>query len=152
VDEPRHSAGRPIARIGAVAGGVAILVGIGLGTAMLITKPAPVRTTGPTAEHITVAAAPTIPLSDTQLAELTRQQPDYGPLADPQRRASCLNGLGYPASSQILGARPVEMGDEPAVVFVLAGDGPNELVALAVHTSCSSADTGLIADTRLNRP
>jgi hypothetical protein len=147
-----RSGGRPITRIGAVAGGAAVLVGVGLGTAMLIGRPAPVPTTGPTAQHITVTAAPTIPLSALQLADLIRQRPDYGALTDPQRRASCLSGLGYPASVQVLGAQPVEIGDQPAVVLVLAGDGPTDLVALAVHANCNAADTGLIADTRISRP
>jgi hypothetical protein len=147
-----HRVRPPVARIGAIAGGVAVVVGVALGTAMLITKPAAVRSADPTAEHITVSATPTLPLSDTQLVDLTRQPPEYGALMDPQHRASCLNGLGYPASTQILGARPIELGGQPAVVFVLEGDTPSQLVALAVRPNCSSADTGLIANTRITRP
>jgi hypothetical protein len=139
-------------RIGAVAGAAAVLVGVGLGTAMLITRPGSVTPTGPTAEHITVPVAPTIPMSDTQLADLTRQRPEFGALDDPQRRASCLSGLGYPVSAQILGARPLDIGDRSAVVFVMAGDDPHDLVALAVQANCSSADTGLIASTGISRP
>jgi hypothetical protein len=38
------------------------------------------------------------------------------------------------------------------VLLVLPGDTPRELVALAVAPNCSSADTGLIADTMVDRP
>jgi hypothetical protein len=148
-----HRARPPMARIGAVAGVAAVLVAAGLGTTMLLTRPAaPSSGTGPTAQQITVTAAPTIPLSSTQITELTRKRPDYGALADPQRRASCLSGLGYPASAAVLGAQPLQMGDRPAVLLVLAGDGDGDLVALAVEANCSAADTGLIANTRVNGP
>lgn len=147
-----HRAGQPIARIGAIAGGAAVLVAIGLGTTMLITTPAPAPKASPTAQQITAAAPPTIPLSGAQIADLLHQRPDYGPLADPARRASCLSGLGYPTSAQVLAARPIQMGNRPAVLLVLAADGPDGLVALAVRPNCSAADTGLIANTRIGRP
>ncbi|MBV8929908.1 MAG: hypothetical protein JO152_12365 [Mycobacteriaceae bacterium] len=143
---------RAVGRIGAVAGVAAVLAAIAVGTTMLIDAPASKPKTTPTAEHITVSAQPTLPLSAAQIADLVHQRPDFGALADPARRASCLNGLGYPASTQILGARPVELAERPAVLLVLAGDTPDALVALAVQPNCSSADTGLIATTRIDRP
>jgi hypothetical protein len=132
-------------RIGALVGAAAALVAIGLGTTMLIRTPASPPTTGPTAERITVT--PSIPLSAPQIVALTHQRPDYGALTDPQRRASCLAGLGYPTSTQILGARPIQASGEPGLLLVLAGDHPGELVALLVRPNCSAADSGLIADT-----
>lgn len=146
-----HRARQPIARVGVVAGLGAALVAIGLGTAMVIRTPPAPTAASPLAQHITVSA-PTIPLSGEQIAGLLRQRPDYGALADPWRRASCLSGLGYPTSAAILGARPVQMGDRPGVLLVLAGDGPADLVALVVLPNCSSADTGLIAQTQIGHP
>ena len=73
-------------------------------------------------------------------------------LADARRRASCLSGLGYPASNALLGAWQVEINGAPAVVLVLPGDAPDTVTALAVRQSCSSADTGLLADTQIRRP
>jgi hypothetical protein len=145
-----HGARTPVGRVtrvGALVGAGAVLVGVGVGTTMLVGAPGPAPSTGPTAEQITVSA--TIPLSGSQIAELTHERPDYGPLGDPQRRASCLDGLGYPASAPLLGARPIQLAGQPAVLLVLAGDGAGELVALAVPANCSAADTGLIANTRI---
>jgi hypothetical protein len=73
-------------------------------------------------------------------------------LADPQRRASCLSGLGYSASAPVLGAQPVQLGDRPGVLLVLGGASPKDLIALVVQPNCSSVDTGLIADTQIPRP
>ena len=39
-----------------------------------------------------------------------------------------------------------------AVLLVLAADAPRELTAVAVPGTCSSADTGLLADTTVRRP
>jgi hypothetical protein len=137
-------------RIGALVGAAAVLVAIGLGTVMLVRTPASTPTTGPTAEQITVT--PSVPLSAPQIIALTHQLPDYGALSDSQRRASCLAGLGYPTSTEILGAQPIQAGGEPGLLLVLAGDHLGELVALLVQPNCSSADTGLIADTQVRLP
>ena len=42
--------------------------------------------------HHGVAAADAIPLSEPQIVGLLVRSPDYGPLGDPHRRASCLTG------------------------------------------------------------
>jgi hypothetical protein len=117
---------------------------------MLNRAPAPPATTGPTAGHITVSAPP-IPLSGPQIAGLLHRAPDFGPLADPQRRASCLSGLGYASSVPVLGAQPVQMGERRGELLVLAADAPSDLIALVVQPNCNSADTGLIADTQIPR-
>ena len=124
-----------------------------LGTAALITAPAPTPSRPTTAEHITVSRPPkTIPLSDQQILALLDDEPDFGPLADPQRRTSCLAGLGYPSDARVLGARPVQIAGRPAVVLVFADDTPGTVTALAVAPTCSSVDTGLLADRHVHRP
>jgi len=139
--------------VGLVVGLGAAAVAAVIGGAMLIRDPAPTRSTGPTAESITVSR-PTreIPLTDPQLLGLLSTSPDFGPLADPQRRASCLVGLGYPGATNVLGARPVDMHGRPAVLLLLPGDTPKAVAALVVEPNCSSAHTGLLADTVVTRP
>jgi len=137
----------------AVAGLAAAAAAVWLGTAALITAPPPTPSRPTTAEHITVSRPPmTIPLSDQQILALLDGQPDLGPFADPQRRTSCLAGLGYPADARVLAARPVEIAGRPAILLVLPGDTPGTVAALAVAPTCSSADTGLLADRIVNRP
>jgi hypothetical protein len=142
----------PVGLAGLV-GLVAAAVAAWLGTAALITAPAPTPSRPTTAEHITVSRPPrTIPLSDQQILALLDNQPDFGPLADPQRRTSCLAGLGYPSNARVLGARPVQIGGRPAVLLLLPADTPGAVTALAVAPNCSAVDTGLLADRIVNRP
>ena len=94
----------------------------------------------------------TIPLSDQQILALLDNEPDFGPLADPQRRTSCLAGLGYPSDARVLGARPVEIAGRPAILVVVPADTPGAVTALAVAPTCSAVDTGLLADRIVNRP
>jgi hypothetical protein len=137
----------------AAAGLAAAAVAAWLGTAALITAPAPTPSRPTTAEHITVSRPPmTIPLSDQQILALLDDKPDFGPLADPQRRTSCLAGLGYPANARVLGARPVQIAGRPAVLLVLPADTSGSITALAVAPTCSSVDTGLLADRHVDRP
>lgn len=144
---------RPARLVAGIAGGCAALAAIGFGTAALINAPAPAPSTEPTAEHITVSTPPmVIPLSQAELLTLLHRSPDYGPLSDPARRASCLSGLGYPASTQVLGGRSVEINARPGIVLVLPGDTPDNLAVFAVAPTCSAADTGLLADTQIPRP
>jgi hypothetical protein len=137
----------------AAAGLVAAAVAVWLGTTALITAPAPTPSRPTTVEHITVSRPPmTIPLSDQQILALLDRVPDFGPLTDPQRRASCLAGLGYPADARVLGARPVEIAGRPAVLLLLPGDAAGAVTALAVAPTCSAVDTGLSADRIVHRP
>jgi hypothetical protein len=139
--------------VGLVAGVVAAVVGAVLGGVMLTRDPAPTRPAGPTAESITVSRPPgDVPLSDPQIVGLLSRSPDYGPLADPERRASCLSGLGYSAATAVLGAQRVDMHGRPAVLMVLAADTPRTLLVLVVEPGCSSAHTGLLANTLVTRP
>jgi hypothetical protein len=144
---------RPARVAAAVAGVGAVLAAIGVGTAALINAPEPASSTPVTAEHITVSTPPmTIPLSQAEILGLLDRSPDYGPLSDPARRASCLGGLGYPASTQVLGARPIEINARPGVLLVLPGGAPGDLAVFAVALNCSAADTGLLANTQVPRP
>ena len=162
--EPRsgaaHSARphiRPAKAVAAIAGAAALLAAIAMGTAALINAPEPTPSTPVTAEHITVSTPPmTIALSQAEIVGLLNHAPDYGPpgrsLSDPPRRASCLTGLGYPASTQVLGARPIEINARPGVLLVLPGETPDSLAVFAVALNCSAADTGLLASTQIPRP
>jgi hypothetical protein len=143
---------RPARVVAAVAGVGAALAAIGVGTAGLINAPEPTPSTPATAEHITVSTPPVvIPLSQSDIVGLLHQRPDYGPLGDQARRASCLSGLGYPASTQVLGARPIEINARPAVLLVLPGEASDNLAVFAVAPNCSAADTGMLADTQVPR-
>jgi hypothetical protein len=137
----------------ALTGLTAVAVAAWLGTRALITAPASTTSRPTTIEHITVSRPPlTIPLSDQQILALLDHEPDFGPLTDPRRRASCLSGLGYPANARVLGARPLDIAGHPAVLLVLPGDAPGNVKALAVAPTCSSANTGLSADRLVTRP
>jgi hypothetical protein len=147
---------RPARLIAGVAGLCAVVAAIGLGTAALVNAPTPTASTQITAEHITVSTPPmAIPLSEAQLLGLLDRSPDYGPppgpLNDPARRASCLTGLGYPASTRVLGAQSIEINARPGVVLVLPGDTPDSLTVFAVALNCSAADTGLLVSTQIPR-
>lgn len=139
----------PARRIVAAVGALAAGGGTVLGTVALVRAehPGPARTEA----HKITAAAPAFPLARTELLALLDRPADLGPLGDPARRASCLSGLGYPAAQPVLGARPIRLAGRDAVVLVL-GDDPARLSAVAVSDTCSSADTGLLADTTLRRP
>jgi hypothetical protein len=144
---------RPARIIAAVAGICAVLAAIGFGTVALLRAPEAAPSTPDDVQHITVSTPPMeVPLSQNEILGLLDHSPDYGPLGDPARRASCLTGLGYSASTQVLGARPVEINARPGIVFVLPGDAPHSLAVYAVALNCSAADTGLLANTQIPRP
>jgi hypothetical protein len=144
---------RPARLAVAAVGLIAVAVAVWLGVTALLKPPTPMPSRPTTIEHITVSRPPqTIPLSDQQILALLDSAPALGPLADPQRRASCLAGLGYPANAQVLGARPIDIAGHPAVLLVLPGDAPDALAALAVAPTCSSVNTGLSADRIVHRP
>lgn len=98
-----------------------------------------------------ITVTPTVPLAPRELAALTTQPWDAGPLADPGLRAACLQGLGYPAVV-VLGARTITVNDRPAVVLVLPGADPGHLRAVAVRPDCGAGRSGLIAEQVLPRP
>lgn len=135
--------------IGVAAVGAAAVVGA---HALPRDRP-PAFAASPTAKSITVAALPqtAFPVSDPQLRAALVTPPDLGPLADAQRRASCLTGLGYAADLDILGARPLDVAGRPAVLLLLPGATLDRVAAVAVAPSCTAADTGLLAQTVLSR-
>jgi hypothetical protein len=151
-----HTVRRPPLRrpqlVGLVIGLGAALAGAIVGASMLGRDAAPSYPVGPTAEQITVARpAATIPLPDPQIIGLLSQTPDYGPLTDPQRRNSCLAGLGYASGTPVLGARPLDMHGRPAVLMLLPGESPEAVVAVVVEPNCSGAHTGLLAKAVVTR-
>lgn len=147
-------AARPPARnrrlVAAGIGAAAVLAAVGVGTTALLRSNDSTHSALTSAETITVT--PTIPLTSRDLVALVGRSPDFGPLADPKKRSSCLTGLGYPGSQQVLGAEQLQIDGQPTILLVLAGENPDELVALAVAPTCSSVTTGLVADTTVRRP
>jgi hypothetical protein len=140
-------------RAGAAFIGVgAALVAAGVGTVMLPDAPVRTHAADPTAERITVSKPLGLPMTDPEVLDLLRRPPDLGPLADPQRRASCLSGLGYPTSASVLGARPLAVGARPGVLVLLPGEAPRAVNAVVVALNCSSVDTGLLAERVVIRP
>ena len=140
-------------RVGAAAIGVgAALAAAGVGTVMLLHSPARTPTANPTAERITVSKPLGLPMTDSEVLGLLDKPPDLGPLADPQRRASCLSGLGYPTSASVLGARPLAVGAVSGVLVLLPGDAPRAVNAVVVGLTCNSADTRLLAQRVVIRP
>lgn len=144
----------PVRMIAGAAGLCAVATAIGVGAVVDAPPPAPSAPT--TAQHITVSKpAPVIPLSRPQVLDLLHHTPDYGPpggpLGDPSRRTSCLSGLGYPASTPVLGAQPIDIDAWPAVLLVIPADTPDKLAVFAVAPHCSAADTGLLASTVVPR-
>ncbi len=134
----------------AVVGVLAAVVAAGVGSAVLL-RDEPRNTD---AAGVTTPEAPVpggIPVADAELLGLLTRPADPGPLADPQRLASCLTGLGYPPSTAPLGARPLEINGRPGVLLLLAGDLPRRVNAVVVAPNCSSIDTGLLASTVVNR-
>jgi hypothetical protein len=152
---PEHSARgvrvRPRTVVAAI-GVLAAIAAAGIGTTMLFRPAAHPRSDEPTAEKLTAPPPRGFPLSAPELVELLGQPPDLGPLADPQRRSSCLAGLGYSTSAPVLGAKQLRAGGQSFVVLLVPGTTPKAVNALVVRPNCSSADTGLLADTALNQP
>jgi hypothetical protein len=146
----RHPAIRNGRLIAAGAGVAALLAAVGLGTAALLKSAGPTSSTLTSASLITVT--PKMPISSRELNALVARSPDFGPLADPKRRAACLSALGYSGSMQVLGAETLQVDGQPAIVLVLPGDQPDVLIGVTVAATCSSVDTGLIADTTVRRP
>ena len=136
-----------------VAGICATVAGAVVGGAMLVHAPAPALSAGPTARSITVSRPATeLPLSNPQIIGLLSTGPNYGPLADPDQRTSCLSGLGYSTATTVLGAQPVDMDGRAAVLMVLPADTPRMVLALVVESDCNAAHTGLLANTLVARP
>jgi len=150
---PVHAA-RPRQRnarlVAAGCGVLAVLAAAAVGLSALLHSPTTTSSTVTSANMITVG--PRVPLSDKQLIALVGRKPDFGSLVDQKRRSACLAALGYPGNTQVLGAESVRLDGHTAVVLVLPGQQPNELAVFAVAPSCSSADTGVIANTTVRRP
>ena len=142
--DARHAARHPMLRprtIVALVGGAAALIGVGVGAVTLLRPADPLRDAlGPTAALITREAA-TFPFTDEQLRQMLDTPADFGPLADPRRRAACLSALGYPGTVDVLGAAPFTNG----VVMLLPANDPATFDAVAVGPSCSAVDTAVLA-------
>lgn len=143
---------RPVRVVAGIVGLCAVLAAVAVGTMALLNEPEATPSAGPTADHITVSTpVPVIPLTNPEILALMQRPPDFGALSNVSQRASCLAGLGYPASEPVLGAQPVEINARPGVLLVMHGDTPDTVIAFAVALNCSAADTGLLATTAIPR-
>ncbi|WP_137146394.1 hypothetical protein [Mycolicibacterium sp. CR10] len=150
-----HALARPrLSRVqwaGLVVGVCAVAAAVVLGVLTLTGAPGPAFPPGPTAEQITVERPAGFPLSDEELRDALTQPPDLGPLTDPQRRASCLTGLGRSPTEEVLGGRLLEVSGRPGVLLLLPGGASEQLSAVVVEPTCSVSRTGLLAETVLAR-
>ena len=151
-----HTVSRPkltrAQRAGLLLGIGAIAVAVVVGALTVNRDPGPRFPAVPNASQITVAGPQrAFPVPDQQLRAALAAPPDLGPLADPQRRSSCLTGLGHSPTEEILGARPVEVFGRPAILLVFFGPTPEQIAAVVVEASCSQAHTGMLAETVVNR-
>lgn len=150
---PAHSVRAAVPRrhiVGLVVGVGAAIAAIVIGATMVTRVPASTRPAASvTASSITVPAA--IPLSDSQLIELLSVSPQFGPLADPQRRMSCLRGLGYPATTAVLGARPVNTRGRPGILMLLPSEVADNMRVVVVEPRCDATHTATMADTLVKR-
>lgn len=136
-----------------IVGAGAALAAVAVAVPTLLRDPvAPTTGTLTTARSLTVTIpAAVIPLTEAELLAMLDSPPQLGPLQDPARLTSCLDGLGYPDAGYLLGARPVEINHRPAVVLLLRDDDTMVINALAVSPQCTAAHTGLLADTTVTR-
>lgn len=145
VHAARGSAHSP-RRIAGWVGIAAVVAAAGVGIPMALRTPGPLHSAPTSLQHITVAPA-RIPLPDSELAALLDRPAQLGMLADGRRRAACLAALGYPGGTAVLGATEARVSGRPAIVLVLADDGPDSYLAIAVAPTCNAADTGRLAST-----
>ncbi|BDY28221.1 hypothetical protein [Mycolicibacterium mageritense] len=146
---PQHR----LRKTGLVASVCAAVLAIGVGTAMLLRTPDPVRSSSASIKDLTQPApAADLQLTDQRILALLSGRPDFGMLSDPKRRADCLAGLGYPAGVKVLGAQPQQFAGKPGILILLPDDTPNSIVALVVAPDCTAAHTGLLSHTVVKRP
>jgi hypothetical protein len=108
--------------------------------------------TGPTAEYLKTPRHAGMPLADQKILGLLHQPLNLGPLAEPERMASCLQGLGYSTGTPVLGAAALDTDGGPQVLLLLPATDPKSLMALLVAGNCSAAEAGLVTDALLTRP
>lgn len=136
--------------VGLLAGLTAAGLAAVVGGHMLTDRPSPTFPAGPTASQITVST-PAFPLTEDELRAVLAAPPNLGPLADPQRRASCLAGLGYAPGRDALGGRPVEVRGRAGVLILLPGDTAEDVAAIVVEPGCGGSDAVLLAGTSFRR-
>ncbi|MBX7433727.1 hypothetical protein JDV09_16650 [Mycobacterium sp. Y57] len=141
-------------RAGLILGILALAAASIVGVWTLTRSDGPRYPAGPTASTITVpdTAAPEFPVSVDDLRRTLTVAPALGALEDPQRLASCLVGLGYPATTAVLGGDQRRLSGRDAVLLLLPGDTPDRFVAVLVEPGCSAAHTGVLARTESALP
>ena len=136
---------------GLLVGIFAVATAVILGALILTRDAGSAFPSGPKAAQITVerAGSSGFPLSDAELRAALYEQHDLGPLADPQRRASCLTGLGYSPALTVLGGRSLEVSGRPGLLLLVTAGTADQISAVVVAPSCNAAHTGLLAKTLL---
>lgn len=71
---------------------------------------------------------------------------DFGALADPQRRAECLQAVGVDPSVTVLGGRRVLLENKPGVLLVLATGKLGQFRLLVVDEPCGRHGGTVLAD------
>lgn len=147
----RHPPSR-LRTVAAAAGLAAVVAAGAVGTTMLVRiDPSRPPDAGRPASHVPMSGTSGgVPLSDAQILALLTRPPDLGTLVNPQRRVSCLSGLGYPTGTSVLGARPLDVRGNPGELLLLPGDASGRINAVVVAPNCSAVDTGLLAGTMVN--
>ncbi|AFM20001.1 hypothetical protein Mycch_5317 [Mycolicibacterium chubuense NBB4] len=150
-----HLRGRPaLTRAQAAVLAIGIGAGVlaaGIGLVMLNRDPAPRYPAGPTASQITVTPTRDFPLSDEQVRATLDTPAQLGPLADPNRRAACLAGLGLSPTVDVLGGRELDVSGRPGVLLIVPGNTAQQVTALIVEPTCTDTRGGLLARTHLAR-
>ena len=143
---------RRLRRLGALAGLFAAVVAVGLGAVMLV-RPPPAPSSGPTAEHVTVSPRRTVYRCPTRRSSgclPTGPTTGRSPTRNAERPASTAWAIRRPPRCSVPGpwTSPAALG----VLLVLPGDTAKTVVALVVAPNCSAAGTELLASTVVTRP
>lgn len=141
---------------------VAVLVGLvlGLGTgpggapSTVVATPAP-GAPDPTSSGGEASAGRDVPVLGRDGAGIALRaglgHTDYGPLADPDRRAGCLDAHGVPPGTAPVGAREVVFDGRPAVALVFTTGVAARFRVLVVEAGCTADRPLTLADTLVGR-
>jgi hypothetical protein len=77
--------------------------------------------------------------------EAARNQNDYGPFSDQQKRAACFEANDVVATAQPLGGKQVTVDGKPGTLFVLVS-GAGQFRLLVVGPDCGTGNPSTLAD------
>jgi hypothetical protein len=79
--------------------------------------------------------------------DAARNQTDYGPFADQQKRSACFEANGIAPTAEPLGGKQVTVDGKPGTLFVLVS-GAGQFRLLAVGPDCGPGNPSALADKR----